>query len=258
MARRTLAVFPAGWQAAAPLYWAARPSQFHRLPKIAVAKIRDDAPLTRSAISAAGHHRHSAGDQHRQGRARCKSIVFGSAVSANVIRGCGLLPAPTMIIGRRISTADKKSLGERFWHDALRQSRRRSAATPSFAASLRDQDRVRSAAPTTLSNASAMSISCAWRWRAAIAAGARASSSASPARAGDRDPAVPARHRPGMARHRFGGARGRSDVPKIVDWYMRKKIEIDPMITHTMPLGDINKAFELMRDGKSIRSVVVY
>jgi len=56
----------------------------------------------------------------------------------------------------------------------------------------------------------------------------------------------------------FGGARGRSDVPKIVDWYMRKKIEIDPMITHTMPLGDINRALELMRDGKSIRSVVVY
>ena len=56
----------------------------------------------------------------------------------------------------------------------------------------------------------------------------------------------------------FGGARGRTDVPKIVDWYMQGKIEIDPMITHTMPLADINKAFDLMRDGKSIRSVVVY
>jgi S-(hydroxymethyl)glutathione dehydrogenase/alcohol dehydrogenase len=56
----------------------------------------------------------------------------------------------------------------------------------------------------------------------------------------------------------FGGARGRSDVPKIVDWYMQKKIEIDPMITHTMPLDKINDAFALMRDGRSIRSVVVY
>ena len=56
----------------------------------------------------------------------------------------------------------------------------------------------------------------------------------------------------------FGGARGRSDVPKIVDWYMQGKIEIDPMITHTMPLTDINNAFDLMRNGKSIRSVVVY
>ncbi|MEX2517905.1 MAG: S-(hydroxymethyl)glutathione dehydrogenase/class III alcohol dehydrogenase [Paracoccaceae bacterium] len=56
----------------------------------------------------------------------------------------------------------------------------------------------------------------------------------------------------------FGGARGRTDVPKIVDWYMDGKIEIDPMITHTMPLADINKGFDLMHRGESIRSVVVY
>ena len=56
----------------------------------------------------------------------------------------------------------------------------------------------------------------------------------------------------------FGGARGRTDVPKIVDWYMDGKIEIDPMITHTMGLEDINKGFELMHEGKSIRAVVVY
>ncbi len=56
----------------------------------------------------------------------------------------------------------------------------------------------------------------------------------------------------------FGGARGRTDVPKIVDWYMEGKIEIDPMITHTMPLDDINKGFELMHSGESIRSVVLY
>ncbi len=56
----------------------------------------------------------------------------------------------------------------------------------------------------------------------------------------------------------FGGARGRSDVPKIVDWYMDKKINIDDLITHTMPLADINKAFDLMHAGTSIRSVVVF
>lgn len=54
----------------------------------------------------------------------------------------------------------------------------------------------------------------------------------------------------------FGGARGRTDVPKIVDWYMNGKIQIDPLITHTMPLEDINKGFDLMREGKSIRGVV--
>jgi S-(hydroxymethyl)glutathione dehydrogenase/alcohol dehydrogenase len=56
----------------------------------------------------------------------------------------------------------------------------------------------------------------------------------------------------------FGGARGRTDVPKIVDWYMEGKIEIDPLITHTMPLDEINTAFDLMHEGKSIRSVVVF
>jgi S-(hydroxymethyl)glutathione dehydrogenase/alcohol dehydrogenase len=56
----------------------------------------------------------------------------------------------------------------------------------------------------------------------------------------------------------FGGARGRTDVPKIVDWYMDKKINIDDLITHTMPLDKINDAFDLMHEGKSIRSVVIY
>jgi S-(hydroxymethyl)glutathione dehydrogenase/alcohol dehydrogenase len=56
----------------------------------------------------------------------------------------------------------------------------------------------------------------------------------------------------------FGGARGRTDVPKIVDWYMEGKIQIDPMITHILTLEDINRGFELMHEGKSIRSVVVY
>ncbi|SEE89070.1 S-(hydroxymethyl)glutathione dehydrogenase / alcohol dehydrogenase [Rhizobiales bacterium GAS191] len=56
----------------------------------------------------------------------------------------------------------------------------------------------------------------------------------------------------------FGGARGRSDVPKIVDWYMEGKINIDDLITHTMRLDEINTAFDLMHEGKSIRSVVVY
>jgi len=56
----------------------------------------------------------------------------------------------------------------------------------------------------------------------------------------------------------FGGARGRTDVPRIVDWYMEGKIDIDPLITHLLPLEDINKAFDLMHAGESIRSVVVY
>ena len=56
----------------------------------------------------------------------------------------------------------------------------------------------------------------------------------------------------------FGGARGRTDVPKIVDWYMERKIEIDPLITHKLPLDRINEAFELMHSGESIRTVVEF
>ena len=56
----------------------------------------------------------------------------------------------------------------------------------------------------------------------------------------------------------FGGAKGRTDVPKIVDWYMNGQIEIDPMITHVLTLDEINRGFDLMHAGESIRSVVVY
>ena len=56
----------------------------------------------------------------------------------------------------------------------------------------------------------------------------------------------------------FGGARGRTDVPRIVDWYMEGRINIDDLITHTMPLNEINRAFDLMHAGESIRSVVLY
>nr|MDQ3026744.1 zinc-binding dehydrogenase [Pseudomonadota bacterium] len=56
----------------------------------------------------------------------------------------------------------------------------------------------------------------------------------------------------------FGGARGRTDVPRIVDWYMEGKLKIDELITHTLPLEDINDGFDLMERGESIRSVVVY
>jgi S-(hydroxymethyl)glutathione dehydrogenase/alcohol dehydrogenase len=56
----------------------------------------------------------------------------------------------------------------------------------------------------------------------------------------------------------FGGARGRTDVPKIVDWYMEKKIDIDTLVTHKLPLARINEAFDLMHEGKSIRTVVEF
>ncbi len=56
----------------------------------------------------------------------------------------------------------------------------------------------------------------------------------------------------------FGGVRGRTELPELVDWYMEGKIEVDSLVTHTMPLSDINRAFDLMHEGESIRSVVLY
>jgi S-(hydroxymethyl)glutathione dehydrogenase/alcohol dehydrogenase len=56
----------------------------------------------------------------------------------------------------------------------------------------------------------------------------------------------------------FGGARGRTDVPKIVDWYMERKINIDDLITHTMPVEEINGAFDLLHQGESIRTVLTF
>lgn len=54
----------------------------------------------------------------------------------------------------------------------------------------------------------------------------------------------------------FGGARGRTDVPKIVDWYMNQQIDVDSLVTHTLPLAQINDAFELMHRGEAIRTVI--
>ena len=64
--------------------------------------------------------------------------------------------------------------------------------------------------------------------------------------------------KPWSIRCAFGGAKGRRDVPRIVDWYMDGKIQIDDLITHVMPIEKVNDAFDLMHEGKSIRSVVTF
>jgi S-(hydroxymethyl)glutathione dehydrogenase/alcohol dehydrogenase len=75
---------------------------------------------------------------------------------------------------------------------------------------------------------------------------------------GDLHAAVPAGDRPGLEGHGLRRRARRTDVPKIVDWYMDGKINIDDLITHVMPLEKINEAFDLMHEGKSIRSVVTF
>ena len=97
------------------------------------------------------------------------------------------------------------------------------------------------------------------RWSAATRAGGKASSSAV-AGAGQEIATRPSQLVTGRVWKgtAFGGARGRTDVPKIVDWYMQGKIDVDELITHKLPLAQINEGFDLMRRGESILSVVVY
>src|SRR5699024_8720398 len=71
-------------------------------------------------------------------------------------------------------------------------------------------------------------------------------------------PSLPAGYRPGLERQRLWWCAWRTDVPKIVDWYMEGKINIDDLITHHLKLEDINEGFEMMKSGESIRSVVMY
>src|SRR6218665_3286121 len=115
------------------------------------------------------------------------------------------------------------------------------------------------AAPITRSTARATPRSCARRWKPAIAAGGVPAGRGA-AKAGKEIPARPFQLVTGRVWQgsAFGGAKGRTDVPKIVDWYMNGKIEIDPMISHVLTLEEINKGFDLMHAGESIRSVVVF
>ena len=96
---------------------------------------------------------------------------------------------------------------------------------------------------------------CGMKSTTASGSPARASPSVSTAAVRPEPQLVTGREWKGSA---FGGARGRTDVPKIVDWYMEGKLNIDDLITHVMPLEKINDGFELMRKGESIRSVVVF
>ena len=235
-------------------------SNFTVLPEIAVAKVREDAPFDKVCYIGCGV---TTGIGAVLNTAKvepgAKAIVFGlGGIGLNVIQGLRLAGAD-MIIGVDINN-DKKAWGERFGMTHF-VNPKEVGKRPRRPPRQHDQARRRPDRRRRLHLR-------LHRQRHGHAPGAgglpsrlgrQRSSSASPA------PAQEIATRPfqlvtgrvwkGTA---FGGARGRTDVPRIVDWYMDKKIEIDPMITHTMPLADINKGFDLMHAGKSIRSVVIF
>jgi S-(hydroxymethyl)glutathione dehydrogenase / alcohol dehydrogenase len=223
-------------------------ANFTVLPEIAVAKIREDAPFDKVCYIGCGVTTGiGAVPNTAKVEPGAKCVVFGlGGIGLNVIQGLRLASAD-MIIGVDINN-DRKEWGERFGMTHFVNPKEVGGDVVAHLVNMtkRGADQIGGADYTfdCTGNVTVM--------RQALEAchrGAGAEIATRPFQL------VTGRVWKGTA---FGGARGRTDVPKIVDWYMEGKIEIDPMITHTMPLEDINKGFDLMHEGKSIRSVVVY
>jgi len=223
------------------------------LPEIALAKIHPDAPFDKVCYIGCGVTT-GIGAVINTAKAEpgCNAVVFGlGGIGLNVIQGLRLAGA-NMIVGVDLNS-EKKAWGERF------------GMTHFVNPSEIDGDLVGHLVELTgggadysfecIGNTTVMraALECCHKgWGESIiigVAGAGQEISTRPFQL------VTGRVWRGTA---FGGARGRTDVPKIVDWYMDGKIEIDPMITHTMPLEEINSAFDLMHKGESIRSVVIF
>ncbi len=234
-------------------------ANFTVLPEIAVAKIREDAPFDKVCYIGCGV---TTGIGAVLNTAKVepgsKCVVFGlGGIGLNVIQGLRLAGAD-MIIGVDINNG-KKQWGERFGMTHFVNPKEVGADLVAHLVNMtkRGADQIGGADYTfdCTGNVTVMrqALEATHRgWGQSIIIGVAPAGAEIATRPFQ---LVTGRVWKGTA---FGGARGRTDVPKIVDWYMEGKIEIDPMITHTMPLPDINKGFELMHEGKSIRSVVVY
>ena len=234
-------------------------SNYTVLPEIALAKVNDKAPFDKICYIGCGV---TTGVGAVLNTANVESgataIVFGlGGIGLNVIQGLRMAGAD-MIIGVDINSS-RKEWGERFGmtHFVNPTDVQGDLVAHLVNMTKRGADQFGGADYTfdCTGNVKVMRIaleSCHRGWGQSIVIGVAAAGQESATRPFQ---LVTGRVWKGTA---FGGARGRTDVPKIVDWYMSGKIEIDPMITHTMPLEDINKAFELMHEGKSIRSVILF
>jgi S-(hydroxymethyl)glutathione dehydrogenase / alcohol dehydrogenase len=234
-------------------------ANFTVLPEIAVAKIRPDAPFDKVCYIGCGVTTGiGAVLNTAKVEAGANCIVFGlGGIGLNVIQGLRLAGAD-MIIGVDINP-DRKAWGERFGMTRFVNPKEIGGDLVPYLVDMtkRGADQIGGADYTfdCTGNVTVMRQAleaCHRGWGESIIIGVAGAGQEIATRPFQ---LVTGRVWRGTA---FGGARGRTDVPKIVDWYMQGKIEIDPMITHTMPLADINKAFDLMHAGKSIRSVVVY
>jgi S-(hydroxymethyl)glutathione dehydrogenase/alcohol dehydrogenase len=228
-------------------------SNYTVLPEIAVAKIREDAPFDKVCYIGCGV---TTGIGAVINTAKVEPganvVVFGlGGIGLNVIQGARLAGA-NMIVGVDINPA-RKALAERFGMTHFVNPKEVEGDLVPWLVSLTDGGADYSFECVGNTGLMRQALECCHRgWGVSVVigvAGAGEEISTRPFQL------VTGRVWKGSA---FGGARGRTDVPRIVDWYMDGKIEIDPLITHPLPLEQISEGFELMHRGESIRSVVIY
>jgi S-(hydroxymethyl)glutathione dehydrogenase/alcohol dehydrogenase len=226
-------------------------SQYTVVPEIAVAKIRSDAPFDKVCYIGCGV---TTGIGAVINTAKVKPgsnvVVFGlGGIGLNVVQGCRMVGADK-IIGVDLNPA-RRALAEKFGMTHFVNPKEVEGDLVAYLVSLTGGGADYSF--ECIGNVKVMrqALECCHKgWGESViigVAGAGEEISTRPFQL------VTGRVWRGTA---FGGVRGRTDVPKIVDWYMEGKINIDDLITHKMPLEDINRAFDLMHEGKSIRSVV--
>ncbi len=223
------------------------------LPEIALAKVREDAPFETICYIGCGVTT-GIGAVINTAKVEPGSncVVFGlGGIGLNVIQGCKLAGA-NKIIGVDMNNS-KKEWGEKFGMTHFVNPAEAGDDLVSYLVDLTGGGADYSFECIGNTKVMRQALECCHKgWGESIiigVAGAGQEISTRPFQL------VTGRTWKGTA---FGGARGRTDVPKIVDWYMDGKIQIDPMITHTMPLEDINKGFDLMHSGESIRGVVIF
>tara|TARA_R110001599_G_scaffold254516_1_gene454740 strand:+ start:503 stop:1612 length:1110 start_codon:yes stop_codon:yes gene_type:complete len=223
------------------------------LPEIALAKVRKDAPFESICYIGCGVTT-GIGAVINTAKVEPGSncVVFGlGGIGLNVIQGCRLAGA-NMIVGVDLNNS-KKEWGEKFGMTHFVNPKEAGDDLVSYLVDLTGGGADYSFECIGNTNVMRQALECCHKgWGESIIIGVAGSGQEISTRPFQ---LVTGRSWRGTA---FGGARGRTDVPKIVDWYMDGKIQIDPMITHTMPLDDINKGFDLMHSGESIRSVVLY
>jgi S-(hydroxymethyl)glutathione dehydrogenase/alcohol dehydrogenase len=234
-------------------------SNYTVLPEIAVAKVREDAPFDTICYIGCGV---TTGVGAVINTAKVEegatAVVFGlGGIGLNVIQGLRLAGAD-MIIGVDLNN-DKKEWGEKFGMTHFVNPKEVDGdIVPHLVNMTKRRGDLIGGADYTFDctgNVKVMrqALECCHRgWGQSIIIGVAPAGAEIATRPFQ---LVTGRVWKGTA---FGGARGRTDVPKIVDWYMEGKIQIDPMITHRLKLDEINHGFDLMHEGKSVRAVVVY